>query len=134
MRCLVRNKQVFWYANYLRKEPVEDDYGNKTGEYEIIRTNPLRARGNISAAKGDAFAEPFGEEIEYNRILQMEQTQFPINEYSVIWVGITPALNKDGSLKLGTNGRPVTPWNYEVRSVARSVNGVRFALKEVAVS
>lgn len=135
MRCLIRNKQVFWYANYLRREPIEDDYGNATGEYEIVRTNPIRDRGNVSAAKSsDFFAEPFGDDIDYNRILQLEQSDYPMTENSVLWVGITPALNRDGSLKLDSNGHPETPWNYVVRSVARSVNGVRFALKEVVVS
>ena len=50
MRCLNRNKISFFYAPYLRKEPIIDEYGNDTGQYEVIYGNPSQIKANISAA------------------------------------------------------------------------------------
>ena len=41
MRMMVRNKSKFFYALYKEKVPKTDEYGNVTGEYEIIRDNPV---------------------------------------------------------------------------------------------
>lgn len=40
MRMMTRNKSVFYYALYDKKVPLTDEYGNSTGEYEIIYQNP----------------------------------------------------------------------------------------------
>ena len=37
MRMMERNKSKFFYALYKEKVPKTDEYGNVTGEYEIIR-------------------------------------------------------------------------------------------------
>lgn len=53
MRCLLRNMKDFHYALYESKEEIIDEYGNKTGEYEVIYSKPIRCRANISAAQGE---------------------------------------------------------------------------------
>mgnify|MGYP007103264000 FL=1 len=61
MRMMVRNKSKFYYALYKEKVPKTDEYGNVTGEYEIIRDNPVEFSANISAAKGETSTRQFGE-------------------------------------------------------------------------
>ena len=42
MRMMERNKSKFFYALYKEKVPKTDEYGNVTGEYEIIPGRVLR--------------------------------------------------------------------------------------------
>ena len=48
-----------------------------------------------------------------------------IDEHSILWVDTLPHLNEDGSTD--------TPYDYIVRRVARSLNGVSIAIGKVDV-
>ena len=85
MRCLNRNKTSFFYALYLRKEPLLDEYGNDTGQYEVVYGNPAHAKANISAAKGETSVRQFGEDVAYDKVIVMEKPSPPIDEHSVLW-------------------------------------------------
>ena len=41
MRTLNRNKICIYYANYVGKVPIKDEYGNLTGEYKISYDRPF---------------------------------------------------------------------------------------------
>lgn len=71
MRMMVRNKSKFFYALYKEKVPKTDEYGNVTGEYEIIRDNPVEFSANISAAKGETSTRQFGESESYDKVIVM---------------------------------------------------------------
>ena len=43
MRLSERNKQPIWYANYSGKTEIEDDDGNKVGDYQVVYTNPKKS-------------------------------------------------------------------------------------------
>ena len=49
MRILNRNKVRIFYANYVDKEPVLDENGYQTGEYKVVYSNPVEARGDRRA-------------------------------------------------------------------------------------
>ncbi len=115
MRTLNRNKQSFFYANYIRTEDVADAAGNYTGEQRVVRTDPIAARGNISAARGDATVVQFGTNIDYDSVIVMDETD--MDENSVLWIG-APL---------------VKPHNYIVKRVSRSINGVAIAIRKVDV-
>ena len=136
MRMNNRNKQEFWYSLYGTTVENVDEYGNYLGTY-VTYGNPVKATGNISAAKGEVDARQFGDEIDYSRTIMVEDRDTPIDEYTVLWIDKTPELNADGSLKLDNRGNMVTPWNYTVRSVARGLpafgNAV-IAVRQVTVS
>lgn len=117
MRTLERNKTVYWYALYTGVVKLTDDDGRYTGEQEVIYTEPVKARGNISAAKGDAYSAQFGTFVDYDSVLIADKTQ--LDENSVLWIGVDPS---------------VAPYNYRVRRVSRSLNGVAVAIKKVDVS
>lgn len=115
MRCLQRNLRPFYYALYDGQTALKDDAGNETGEYEVLYKTPVKARGNISAAKGDATVQPFGNDIQYDRVIVMDTPNTPIDEHAVLYIDNTPDQSPD----------------YEVRKVARSLNTVAIAISRL---
>lgn len=133
MRCLNRNKTSFFYALYLRKEPLLDEYGNDTGQYEVVYDNPTDAKANISAAKGETSVRQFGEDVAYDKVIVMEKPSPPIDEHSVLWIDTKPLLEEDGVLSRNDKGEIITPWDYLVVRVAPTLNSVSIAVRKVSV-
>lgn len=133
MRTLNRNKRPFFYALYERKEPITDEYGNTTGEFEVIHGNPMEFSANISAAKGETQTRQFGENEAYDKVIVMDNLAPPIDEYSVLWIDTTPQLDETGALATDEEDKAVTPHDYIVTKVARSLNGVSIAVSKVKV-
>lgn len=134
MKCMQRNKSPFFYALYEGKEEIEDDYGNATGEYAVKYGNPINYSANVSAAKGETSTRQFGESEDYDKIIIFDNEAPPIDEYSVLWVDTKPSLNEDGSLAKDDNGNAITPYDYVVKKVAKSLNVVSIAISKVNVS
>ena len=126
MRCMTRNKTRFYYALYKGETEIIDEYGNTTGEYEVVHGKPIKCFGNVSAAQGEIQSRQFGESESYDKVIVLDDRNTPINEYSILWVDTLPHLNNDGSTD--------TPHNYIVRNVARSLNGVSIAIGKVDVT
>ena len=125
MRTLRRNKIRIFYANYRNKIPLKDEYGNLTGEYEISYTNPMEMCANISAARGEATTRQFGDDESYDRIIVLDDPNFPIAVTSVLWIDTLPEISEDGGTK--------TPHDYIVKQVATSLNSVSIAVSKVNV-
>ena len=134
MKCMQRNKSSFFYALYESKKEIEDEYGNATGEYELKYRNPKQFFANVSAAKGETSTRQFGESEDYDKIIVFDNEAPPIDEYSVLWVDTKHSLNEDGSLVKDDNGNAVTPHDYIVKKVAKSLNVVSIAISKVNVS
>lgn len=115
MRTLSKNKVPYWYALYKGVERVADENGRYTGTQEIKYSEPIKAYGNISAAKGASYVAQFGTAIDYDMIICADDTE--MDENSVIWV----------------ETKPDEPFNYRVRRISRSLNGVAIAIKRVDV-
>ena len=125
MRTLHRNKVRIFYANYLDKIPIRDEYGNLTGEYEISYTNPTEVCANVSAARGEATTRQFGEDEGYDRIIVLDDPKFPVSATSIMWIDTLPEIAEDGSTE--------TPNDYIVKRVATSLNSVSIAVSKVNV-
>ena len=125
MRCLARNQQKFWYALFNSKTEVTDSNGYFTGEYKLNYGNPISARANISAAKGETTIRQFGEELLYDKVIVMDDPSTLIDEYAIVWIDKPPVLNEDGTAS--------TPHDYVVKQVARSLNSVSIAVAKVNV-
>ena len=125
MRALTRNKVLIHYANYRDKTPIKDEYGNLTGEYEISYTNPIAVCANVSAARGEATTRQFGDDMNYDRVILIDDPQFPIKESSILWIETPPEIQEDGSTK--------DPHDYIVKQVATSLNSVSIAVSKVNV-
>lgn len=126
MKTLSRNKTRIFYANYHNKTPIRDEYGNLTGEYEIIYDNPVAVMANVSAARGESTTRQFGEDVSYDRIIVLDNPAFPIAETSILWIDTIPEITEDGTTK--------TPHDYIVKQVAPSLNSISIAVSKVNVS
>lgn len=133
MRCMARNKVKFFYALYECKESIVDEYGNTTGEFEVIHGNPMEFSANISAAKGETQTRQFGENEAYDKVIVLDNSAPPIDEYSVLWIDTTPRLDETGALATDESGKVITPYDYVVTKVARSLNSVSIAVSKVKV-
>jgi hypothetical protein len=126
MRCLDRNKRTFYYATYQDKAEITDEYGNKTGEYEIIFSKPVKCKGNISPAQGEMQSRQFGDSENYDKVIALSNTNVSIEEHSILWVDKLPTINEDGATD--------TPYDFIVKKIARSLNSVSIAIKKVDVN
>ena len=118
MRTLERNKQTIYYALYESKEPLKDEYGNPIGEYEVLYSEPVLLKINVSAARGEYSTRQFGEMENYEKILVTDDTNLPISETSILWID-----------SLDTT----KPHDYIVKKVAKSLNSVSYAVSKVSV-
>lgn len=125
MQGMVRNKKTFYYASYIDKNEVIDEYGNVTGEYGIVYSNPVPTKGNVSSAMGEVQIRQFGGSESYDKVIVLDNPNTPIDEYSILWVDTLPHLNDDGTTD--------TPHDYIVKKMARSLNSVSIAISKVNV-
>jgi hypothetical protein len=125
MKTLRRNKIRIYYANYRTKNPIKDEYGNLTGEYDIVYDNPVGIKANVSAARGESTTRQFGEDEGYDRVIVMDDPKVPISVSSVLWIDTRPEIKEDGSTD--------TPYDYIVKQVAPSLNSVSIAVSKVNV-
>ena len=122
MKALERNKQKIYYANYAGKTKVYDSNGLYTGESEVTYTEPVEAKVNISASRGQAEIDLFGTDLNYTNTIATDK-DLGIDEHSILWVG-----------KEAYQGSVITPHNYIVASVAKSLNSFVYAIRKVDVS
>ena len=119
MRSLERNKRILWYANLIKSDDIDDEWGYDTGEDNEVYTDPpVELHMNVSAATGEAAAEAFGAFTDYSRVISTCDLQCPLEIGSRVWFGV----------------KPDEDHNYIVTRKADSLNALLIALKEVTVS
>lgn len=133
MRMMARNKREFYFSLYKEKVPKTDEYGNETGEYEIVRTNPIRFTANVSASKGEVNSQQFGESENYDKVIVMDNDAPSIDEYTVFWIDTIPMIDDTGFLAKDCDGNFITPHDYIVKKVAKSLNSTLIAISKVNV-
>lgn len=118
MRNLNRNEQTIYYALYsgLTENTIGDLY---TGEMVASYTSPVAIRASVSAARGTADLDLFGINISYTKAVIVDDINCPIDEHSRLWIGTNPLTAEH---------------NYEVVAVAKSLNHITYAVKEVDFS
>ena len=125
MKALERNKQKIYYANYTGETDIYDEDGLFTGEHKPGYTNPVSVNVNVSASKGQTEIDLFGTDLNYTNTVVTDK-DLGIDEHSVLWVG------KEAYQTVSTTS-VVTPYNYIVVSVAKSLNSVVYAIRKVDV-
>lgn len=125
MRGMEQNKQSFWYALYERSEPILDEYGNEIG-LKPVYGRPIKSSGNISTARGSTETGQFGAIAVYAKTINPMPVDCPIDESSVLWLDNVPMIDEDG--------KTVTPYDYVVTRVARSINQKAYTIKRVEVA
>ena len=121
MRALERNKQTIYYANYTGRSEITDSNGLYTGETSLTYTSPVETKVNVSASRGQAEIELFGTDLNYTNTIATDK-DLGIDEHSILWVG-----------KNAYYGSVITPHNYIVVSVAKSLNFIVYAIRKVDV-
>lgn len=130
MRGLKRNQQNLYYQLYSSHIPVyETDLDDNiiydpvtgepllTGDYTVGYADPVKFRANVSPARSEAQTEPFGVNTDYDKVICSCELTLPIDELSQIFVDRKPADGKGA--------------DYKVVKVARSINSVLFAIKQL---
>lgn len=125
MRTLLRNKQIFWFANITGTTRTVDEYGYETGESEVAYSEPVEFEANISAARGTTDLDAFGINTNYTKTIVTDDLTLPIDKSTILWIECEPDENGEaGNIK----------HDYVVVAVAKSINSVTIAIKEVSVS
>ena len=121
MRNLVRNAKPFYYAHYVRTDPImtTDDPPVETGDYEPIYTTPTYAKASISMVKGASESRVFGLQTDYDAVITLFGGDLGLTEASVLWINETDTSN---------------PYDYIVKKVAPNLNVTLVAIKQVKVS
>ena len=117
MQSLALNKQKIYYALFTGMTDAVDSQGYKTGEKVKTYADPVELKINISPSRGTADTEQFGINLDYDRTMVTADMHCPIAEDTIVWFGV-PATE---------------PHNYVVKAVARSLNSIVYAIKEVKV-
>lgn len=124
MRCLERNKRIFWYCLYVGTEEIMDENGLYTGESIQQYSETYCMRANISAASGSAQTEPFGVDLSYDYVIVIDDPECLIDEHTLLCV--------DGDPTYDSSGRMIP--DCVVKRVSRSLNSVSYAVSKVKVS
>lgn len=128
MKALLRNKRTFWYANLSSDTPPTpqyDGYGNETGDMGLTYDLPTEVSANISAARGTADLDAFGIGANYTKTIVTDNLTLPVDKSTILWIDCEPDANGEaGAVK----------HDYVVVAVARSINSLTIAIKEVSVS
>lgn len=153
MKSLDRNKRYIYYSNLVGEQEIVDEYGNVTGEMIPLYGDTHIERMNESAARGNAYDDPFGIGTSYNKTLVTNNLSLPIDKTTRLWLGfgkveqfsdtetyaegdiviknnaLVKAQIKDGAIIWNA-----VPYNYIVVGVAKSLNSVSYAVREVQVN
>lgn len=124
MKTLQRNTSSFWYLLLDKSEPIVDEYGNETGEYQLTYKPSVQMWASISADTGMSTVLQFGNFPDYDKVILVDDPNCPIDENAVLFVDKSPEYNEDGN--------PV--YDYVVQRVSRSLNTVAYGIRKVAVS
>lgn len=151
MRDSARNQTKIWYA--LRNVISErDEWGNTHNVTSY--SSPKEIKINVSANKGEAAAQAFGADLQYDREMVTHDMSCPIDEYTRLWIDEpsiadytdTTVWGKDGVIYIDVNGSIIKAdkdavsisgtksHNYEVAAVSKSLNCIRYAIRRVNVS
>lgn len=151
MRDSARNQVKIWYA--LRNMSADkDEWGNTKNV--TTYSSPKELKISISANKGEASAQAFGADLQYDREMSTYDMTCPIDEYSHLWIDEPSITDKnvktvwtdESTIFIDTNGVIVNadaegvifsaskPHNYEVVAVSRSLNCIRYAIRRVNLS
>jgi hypothetical protein len=123
MRSLERNKQTIYYALYDAHIPVLDEFGNDTGQTVAGYHNPVKFKIRVSPNKGESENTGFGKSLDYDRVMNTADKNFPLDEYSICWIDTMPEIAEDGST--------LTAHDYTVKKVAKDLNEWQYAIKKV---
>lgn len=127
MVSLAQNRQKIWFAELESISDMVDSDGYLTGEKHKTYTAPQSFLIYVSPAKGSAVWYPFGIGDDYTNVMSTCDKTCPINEETVLWIGIDPMIDPE-------TGRATVEHNYIVDRKAVGLNSILYGIKRVEVS
>ena len=119
------NKQTVYYATFVSKEPLKDEYGNETSETKTVYSAPVKTAWNVRYVDSVAEVTMFGTLARDTLRIVAPKKDFPLDENSILWVGKEPPKPYD----------PVSPkHNYVVSGIRPGLSVVVFYARKVDVS
>lgn len=123
MHTLARNKQPIYYATLQSKTELIDEYGNRTGQFELTYSEPVLARMNIRWDDGAVQLEGFGLNVSARRRVVTDDLNCPIGIDTILWIGIEPEVDGES-----------VPHNFVVaQAPEKSLNHIVYIVEEVNV-
>ena len=123
MRETKKNLRTIWYALYNDSIATYDEDGNPTFEDAHGYDTPVQIKANVSAGKSNLTEEPFGAEVQYDRVILLYDMDCPIDEHSLIWFKNEPKYFENGNVDPDSA-------DYEVASAPLdSLNVIRIAIR-----
>ena len=117
MRNLQRDTEAVYISRYLGIEREEDASGRLTGKNMPSMSEPEVFYPSISMARGEAYGAYFGMNLDYDKVLTIDNPTFAVSEADRLWIG----------------GVTSAPHNYVVKKVAHKGNFTVIAAKHVEV-
>lgn len=122
MRNLERDTQEVFISRYEDIVAQVDDEGRRTGKNVVKRSTPVAFHPSVSIARGEAQGAYFGVNLDYDRVLTIDDPAFEVSEADVLW------LDKP----VGDADNP-SPHDYIVKKVARKGSYTVIAVSRVEV-
>lgn len=120
MRCLARNKKKFYYCLYRGKTEILQG-GIATGVYDINYARAEEIKGSISPNAGDSQIELFGNFMDYEKVIIIDNPNCVIDENTVLFLDdVTPTYTDN-----------IPNFNYIVKKVAKTLNFSAYAVSKV---
>lgn len=118
MRLLKRNLNAFTFCPFVS--------ATRNGlSMAVTYGEPVTAYGNISPATGRVSSEMFGAEIDYDKVIILEDPNLPIDEHSILFIDKAYETDEETGVPL---------YDYVVKRIAKSLNHTAVAVKRVNVS
>lgn len=118
MRNLDRDRRPVYISRFVGLVAETDSQGRYTGRNVPEREKPVEFWPTVSATRGEASTDWFGNYIEYDRTITIDDPSFKVDEADVLW--LDRAVDQ--------------PHDYEVKRVARTGAYTVIAAKRVEIS
>lgn len=104
MRNLDRDRQRCYIARFAGLTREEDEQGRLTGKNTPSFTTPEEFWPTVSPVKGEAYGAYFGQNLDYDLTLTVDDPDFEVGEADILWVyaldgepgGVTFLEGRDG--------------------------------------
>lgn len=86
MRNLERDTQAVYISRYEDVVVQVDEVGRRTGKNVVKRSTPVAFHPSVSIARGEAQGAYFGVNLDYDRVLTIDDPGFEVSEADVLWI------------------------------------------------
>lgn len=116
MRNLDRDRKECYISRLSGSVQEFDEDGLPTGETVQVYGEPVEFLPTVSMTRGDVTSDLFGQALEYDRTITIDDPEFEVSESDIIWVDRTTDDDAD----------------YGIKAIRRSDSYTVIAIKKVS--